>query len=70
MFQKKKEVRLPRKLNFEGDTIMLENQWVENGKKCYTIRINNKTRNDGETSYAYAVDEDMKFIQWQGCSGR
>jgi len=32
MFQKSKKVKLPKKLNFQGDTIELERQWIQNGK--------------------------------------
>ncbi|MBK7375575.1 MAG: hypothetical protein IPJ02_08470 [Chitinophagaceae bacterium] len=68
MFQKSKKVRLSKKINFQGDTIELENQWIENGKACYLIRINNKE--DGQkTSYAYAINQDMKFVFWEGCKG-
>ena len=69
MFQKSKKVKLSKELNFERDTIILENHWVENGKNCYVVRINNKE--DGqETSYAYAINEDLKFIYWEGCEGK
>ncbi|MDF2188086.1 hypothetical protein [Paraflavitalea sp. CAU 1676] len=69
MFQKGKKVKLPKKLNFERDEIELESQWQENGKTCYLVRINNKV--DGqETTYAYAIDQDMKFVYWEGCAGR
>ena len=68
MFQKSKKIKLPKNLNFKGDTLALEKQWVENGKTCYMVRINNKE--DGqETSYAYAINQDMKFVFWEGCSG-
>jgi len=68
MFQKSKKIKLPKKFNFQQDTIELERQWVENGKTCYLVRINNKE--DGqETSYAYAISQDMKFIFWEDCGG-
>jgi hypothetical protein len=67
MFQNKKKVKPSRKLNFEGDTLELERMWTENGKTCYVVRINNKTEN---TSYAYAIDQDMRFVIWQGCNGK
>jgi len=47
-------ITLSKDLNFEGDTIILENKWTENGKTCYLVRINNKTDDGQETSYAYA----------------
>ncbi|PWV55592.1 hypothetical protein [Chitinophaga sp. S165] len=67
MFQTKKEVTLSKDLNFEGDTIELENEWTENGKTCYMVRINN-TENGQNTTYAYAIDENMRFIHWEGCT--
>lgn len=57
---------LSKKLNFEGDTIELESKWIENGKTCYVIRINNRTEDGGKTTYAYAIDENMRFIQCEG----
>lgn len=70
MFQKnRKKVKLSKKINFEGDTIILEHEWNENGKKCYLVRINNKDEDGEETSYAYAIDDDMKFVSWEGCKG-
>ena len=67
MFQNKKRVSLSKKLNFEGDIIELESKWIQKGKTCYVVRINNKTKDGEKTTYAYAIDEDMRFIQWQGC---
>ncbi|SHN44536.1 hypothetical protein SAMN05216311_117120 [Chitinophaga sp. CF418] len=68
MFQTKKKVTLSKKLNFEGDTIELESKWNENGKTCYVVRISNRTENGEKTTYAYAIDENMRFIQWEGCT--
>ena len=69
MFQKNKRTKLSKKLNFQGDTIELERQWIQNGKTCYLVRISNKE--DGEeTSYAYAINVDIKFIFWEGCDKR
>jgi hypothetical protein len=65
----KRKIKLPRSVNFQGDEIELEKAWVENAKNCYVVRINNKE--DGQkTSYAYAIDENIKFIWWEGCSQR
>jgi len=64
-----KNVKLSSKANYEKDEIKLERQWVENGKKCYLIRINNRFENE-KTTYAYAINEDIKFIWWEGCSNR
>ncbi len=66
MFRESKKVKLPKKLNFAGDTLELEKQWTENGKACYVIRINN-TYEGNKTAYAYAIDQDMRFIYWEGC---
>jgi hypothetical protein len=70
MFQKNKlKVKLSKKVNFLEDTIELERQWTENGKACYLVRINNKE--DGEeTSYAYAINQDIKFVSWEGCGSK
>ena len=70
MFQTKKKVTPAKKLNFEGDTLELENKWTENGRTCYIVRINNKTEDGEKTSYAYAIDENMRFIQWEGCNSK
>jgi hypothetical protein len=65
----KKKVKLSNRVNYERDEIVLENEWVEDSKKCFVIRINN--REDGEkTSYAYALNEDMRFVWWEGCKNR
>ncbi|OQP48005.1 hypothetical protein A4H97_29635 [Niastella yeongjuensis] len=65
----KKKVKLPRKVNYLKDEIQLEKQWIEDGKNCYLIRINN-IENGDKTTYAYAIDEDLKFVWWQGCKSR
>jgi hypothetical protein len=67
IFQKNKlKIKLPKKLNFMRDTVELEKQWIENGKNCYLVRINNNE--DGQkTTYAYAINDDMQFVFWQGC---
>jgi len=65
----KKKVKLSRKVNYEQDEIVLEREWVENNKKCYVIRINNRFGKE-ETSYAYAINEDIKFVWWEGCGNR
>ena len=67
MFQNKKRVTLSKKVNFEGDTIELESKWIKNGKTCYVVRINNKTEEGEKTTYAYVIDENIRFIQWEGC---
>ncbi len=66
MFQKNKQIKLSKKINFQGDTIELERQWSENGKTCNLVRIKNKEAGH-ETTYAYAINEDMKFVLWEGC---
>jgi len=63
------KVKLSRKVNYLKDEIQLEKQWNEDGRKCYLIRINN-VENGDETTYAYAINEDLKFVWWQGCKGR
>lgn len=62
----RKKVKLATKYNYEKDEIEIEKEWVEGGKKCFLLRINNwfeKTK----TTYAYALNEDMKFVWWEGC---
>lgn len=70
MFQTKKKVKPGKNLNFQGDVIELESKWNENGKTCYVVRINNKTEAGEKTTYAYAIDENIRFIQWEGCTGK
>jgi hypothetical protein len=65
----KTKVKLSKKVNYMQDEIELESQWIEGQKKCYVIRINNRFKGE-KTSYAYAIDEDLKFIWWQGCGNR
>jgi hypothetical protein len=68
MFQQgKKKVKLSPRFNFEQDEIELEREWIENGRKCYIVRINNRFKNE-KTSYAYAINADLKFIWWEGCN--
>jgi len=65
----KKKIKLAKKVNYMQDEIELESQWIEKQKKCYVVRINNRFKGE-KTSYAYAINEDMKFIWWQGCENR
>jgi hypothetical protein len=68
MFQGgKKKIKLSRKVNYAEDEIELEQEWEENQKKCYVVRINNRSGKE-KTSYAYIINEDIKFIRWEGCS--
>jgi glycerol-3-phosphate cytidylyltransferase-like family protein len=68
MFQNgKKKVKLSSKFNYEKDEIELEQEWTEDGKKCYLVRINNRFEKQ-KTTYAYAINEDMKFVWWEGCN--
>jgi hypothetical protein len=64
-----KTVKLNPTVNYIEDEIVLENAWVEDGKKCYTIRINNK-KGQWETSYSYTFSEDMNFLYWENCKVR
>jgi hypothetical protein len=65
----RKKVKLSRKVNYLKDEILLEKEWMEDGKQCFVIRINN-IDGGNETSYAYAINEDLKFVWWQGCKSR
>jgi len=68
MFRRgKNKVKLSHKFNYEQDEIDLEREWEEDGKKCYLVRINNRAGKE-KTSYGYAINEDMKFIWWEGCN--
>jgi len=60
------KVKLPSSCNYKEDEVELENQWTENNKKCYTIRINNQYKND-KTSYSYTFSEDIVFLNWENC---
>ena len=67
MFQGgRKAMTLAKKFNYLGDQIVLEHKWISKGKRCYTIRINNKDE-DKETSYSYTFDQDMRFLLWEVC---
>ena len=67
MFQNgRRKITLSKRYNYLGDQIVIERQWTRKGKKCYTIRINNKE--DGEqTTYSYTFDEDIHFLFWETC---
>lgn len=64
--QGKTKIKLSKKLNFEEDEIVLERTWRENNKTCYLVRMNNHFGKE-KTSYAYAFNEDMRFVWWEGC---
>ncbi len=66
MFQQNRKQKLPKHLNFMEDTIALEKQWVQQGKTCYLVRISN-TEEGQETSYAFAFNQDMRFVFWESC---
>jgi hypothetical protein len=67
MFSNGREaVKLDKKFNYEGDSIVLGRQWVSNNLKHYYIIIENKE--DGEpTAYSFTFDENLKFIDWEDC---
>ena len=65
----KTKVKLGKKYNYLQDQIVQERTWIENGVKCYTIRINNKGDGD-ETTYSYTFDEKIHFIYWEDCKSR
>ena len=53
--------------NIQKDKITLENKWKIDSKYYYRIRIENKFGKHN-TSYAYVIDEDHKFIEYEGCN--
>jgi hypothetical protein len=67
MFSNEREaVKLDKKFNYEGDSIVLARQWVSNNLKHYSIII--KNQEDGEpTAYSFTFDENFKFIYWEDC---
>ena len=69
MFSNGREaVKLDKKFNYEGDSIVLGQQWVNNNLKHYYIIIENQE--DGEpTAYSFTFDENLKFIYWEDCEG-
>lgn len=67
MFEGRKRIKLPKDLNFAEDTIEIQDQWVKNGKQCYLVRIHNEDEEGRPISYAYAIDEDMRFVWWEDC---
>lgn len=64
-----RKIKLSRNVNFQEDEIELEQQWEEEGRKCYVVRINNLLEGN-RTSYAYAFNEDLKFVWWEGCENK
>jgi len=67
MFSQGNKIKLSSKVNFMRDEIFLQKEWIENGKKCYTVRINNNETSI-QTSYAYSFDENLRFIYWEDCN--
>jgi len=67
MFSNGREaVKLDKKFNYEGDSIVLGRQWISNNLKHYYIIIENQE--DGEpTAYSFTFDENLKFIYWEDC---
>lgn len=63
----RKKIKLSKNVNYLRDEIELEREWTENSRKCFVVRINNGSGDD-RTSYAYAINEDLKFIWWEGCA--
>jgi len=66
MFETKDKVKLNKGSNYMEDEIVLEKQWIEEGKKCYTILINNVDSGEN-TSYAFTFDENLRFLLWENC---
>jgi len=58
-------VKLDKKLNYEGDSIVLGRSWTDKDLKHYYIII--KNNEDGPTEYSFTFDENLKFIYWEDC---
>ncbi|MBL0745012.1 hypothetical protein [Chryseolinea lacunae] len=62
-------IKLDKKFNYEGDSIVLGRRWVNNNLNHYYIIIENQ--DDGEpTAYSFTFDENLKFIYWEDCDRR
>lgn len=53
--------------NIQNDSIKLESKWLIDSRMYYSIRIENQS-GKYKTSYAYIIDENHKFIKYEGCS--
>jgi hypothetical protein len=67
MFSNGREsVRIDKKLNYEGDSIVLDRAWSDNGLKHYSIIVKNN-KDTGQTAYSFTFDENLRFIYWEDC---
>ena len=60
-------VRIDKKFNYEGDSIVLDTAWTEKGLKHYSIIIEND-KDTGPTAYSFTFDENLRFIYWEDCT--
>jgi len=59
-------VRIDKKFNYEGDSIVLDTAWTDKGLKHYSIIIENN-KDTGPTAYSFTFDENLRFIYWEDC---
>lgn len=58
-------VKLDKKFNYEGDSIVLGRSWTDKDLTHYYIII--KNNEDGPTEYSFTFDENLKFFYWEDC---
>ena len=62
-------VKLDKKFNYEGDSIVLGRMWSDNDLKHYYIIVKN-IDDGGPTEYSFTFDENLRFIYWEDCNAR
>jgi len=67
MFKKSNKIKISKSLNFTDATVTLEKSWKINNVNCYTILLEG---NYGKTptEVRYTFDDNMKFLNWEGCN--
>ncbi len=50
-----------------NDSLILEKHWVVDHTDIYKIRINGRL-GSSKTSYSYLIDENYKFLEYEGCN--
>jgi hypothetical protein len=59
-------VKIDKKFNYEGDSIVLDKTWTDKALKHYSIIVRNN-KDTGPTAYSFTFDENLKFIYWEDC---
>lgn len=62
----RKSIKLEKKYNYKGDSIVLGRSWVDKGLKHYYIIVMNHEDNE-LTQYSFTFDENLRFIYWEDC---